>query len=122
LTTAYAVGFGHMVVSQPLTDEIYEALKPFHRTPVKWRPLLTIGPRFPAQLGLSELATQFRADIESAVKTGALDGQSAFVVELLDRLADSATSGLPPQLAVPPRAGIEAEIATALRVTFSVDQ
>ena len=107
-----------MTAPSSIPEDVHAALEPLHRISVKRRPALTIGPRFPPGLDAREVAARFRLDLAAAIRAGGLDGQSEFIRELDVRIGESAASGYPPQIAVEPRAGIEAEIAGILEILF----
>jgi hypothetical protein len=81
-----------------------------------------LGPRFPPEWSPQAIAADFHIGISKLVATGALQQNSPFVKAALDKLAGSIQAGGVPNVAevvrlLPaPAAGLENEIAAAMRI------
>jgi hypothetical protein len=122
LVTAYVSGREEPItVPENTPDAVDKEIMVLEKPGVVDRAAITVGPRFPPELGPGEVLSAFRQDIEDLVGQGLLDNGSALTKEVERAAAAAQTSSdVSVPNPTPARARpIEREILDAVRMSLS---
>jgi hypothetical protein len=111
-----------MQLPHALPDAVTEQLLPLGRFEWSERHVVTIGPRFGPGMGLSQIAADFLEGLAELIRTGRLEGDSAFVGQLQSTLVQAAQAGGIETAHLPnPSSEFEREIVTAVKLSMNSD-
>jgi hypothetical protein len=120
LTTAYAIGEGHIVSPGEVPEEAVQQLIPLERPAVNWKPFLTIGPRFGPGITQRQIVQKYQIEISDLMTRRVLDS-SPYLVEVRAALSKSVLSGLLEgwPITAAPQSSFEKSLAKALDFSLS---